>query len=281
MTTATPATVGRSRFGLLLAAGQVRYQVLLLLRSPIGTFTTLVVPPMLLIALNVVTPETSLRALHGVAYASFLTPAMATFALLNGCYVNVITSVVIAREGGVLKRFHGTPLPLWAYAVGRLASAAVICVASLVVVFGIGAIFMHVHLNPNRLAALAGVAGLGVATFTTLGLAMSSFIPRPDSALPVAYGTLLPVAFISDVFFPTTSGPQWLQHVSADLPVSPIANSAERIFASHPDSWPMSGHELVVVLAWIAGSTFVTALTFRWQPSPSNRFPRLRLLQRR
>jgi hypothetical protein len=51
--------------------------------------------------------------LHGIRYADFRTPAMGVFALLNACYVNVITSVVIAREDGTLKRLHGTPLPLW------------------------------------------------------------------------------------------------------------------------------------------------------------------------
>jgi len=280
MTTAVPTSVGRSRFGVLLAAGQVRYQLLLLLRSPIGTFTTLVVPLMLLVALNVVTPETALRELHGIPYANFLTPAMATFALVNGCYVNVITSVVVAREGGVLKRLHGTPLPLWAYAMGRMASAAVISLASIVVVFAVGVIFMHVHLDPGRVAALAGVAGLGVATFTTLGLAVSSLIPRPDTALPVAYGTLLPVAFVSDVFFPATAAPHWLQHLSASFPLSPIAKSAERIFASDAGGWPMSRHQLIVTLAWIAGAALVTSLTFRWQPSSSPRFAWFRRLQR-
>ena len=279
MTIAHSTSVGRSRFGLLLAAGQVRYQLLLLLRSPIGTFTTLVVPLMLLVTLNVVTPETALRELHGSPYADFLTPAMATFALLNACYVNVITSVVIAREGGVLKRLHGTPLPLWAYAVGRMASAAVICLASLVVVFAVGVIFMHVHLDPSRVAALAGVAGLGIATFTTLGLAVSSLIPRPDTALPVAYGTLLPVAFVSDVFSPATAAPHWLQQLSASFPLSPIAKSAERIFASNAGGWPMTRHQLIVILAWIAGAALVTSVTFRWQPRSSPHLPRPRRRQ--
>ena len=79
----TVVPVGRSRFGLLLAAGQVRYQLLLLLRSPIGTFTALVIPLMVLVALNLATPQVALRELHGIRYADFLAPAMATFALLK------------------------------------------------------------------------------------------------------------------------------------------------------------------------------------------------------
>lgn len=266
MTTGKRDPAGRSRFGLSLAAGQVRYQVLLLVRSPIGGFITLVIPTMILVALNVATPEITLRELHGITYGDFLAPAMATFALLNACYVNVITSVVIARESGVLKRLHGTSLPLWAYVLGRMAAAACVAVASVVVVVTVAAVVIHVHLGQQRVARFAGVTALGVVSFTTLGMAVSTLVPRPDSALPVAYGTILPVAFVSDVFFPATAAPAWLRHVAAALPVSPVARSAEAVFAPNTSGWPMTQAQLIVVLAWLGGASLVTAAAFRWQP---------------
>lgn len=174
-----------------LAISQIRYQLTLLRRSPMGTFTTLVVPLMLLLVLNFAAPQVSLHDLHGLTYAEFLTPAMATFALLNASYVNVITSVAVARDAGVLKRLHGTPLPLWAYIAGRMASAAAVGLASVAVVFAVAAAFLHVHLNEGRILAVLGVAALGTAAFTTLGMAVSSLVPRAETALPIAYGTLL------------------------------------------------------------------------------------------
>lgn len=259
----------RSRFGLVLAAGQVRYQLLLLRRSPMGNFTTLIVPLMLLVVLNVATPPAALAQLHGVPYAYFLTPAMGTFALLNACYVNVITSVVIAREGGILKRLHGTPLPLWAYVVGRMAAAAVTAAASVIIVFIVGVSFLHVHLNGHRVAALVGIAALGIASFTALGMAVSTWVPRPDTALPIAYGTILPLAFLSYVFFPATTAPRWLQHVADGFPLAPIAKSAERAVSGASSGWPMSLAQLSVVLAWIVGALLVTTIGFRWQPDTS------------
>lgn len=257
----------RSRFGLVLAAGQVRYQVLLLLRSPLATFTALVIPLMVLVALDVATPQVTLRELGGTRYADFLAPAMAVFALLNACYVNVITSVVLARESGVLKRLHGTPLPLWAYLLGRMAAAACVATASLAVVLGVAAALLHVRLDGGRLAGMAGVAALGIAAFTTLGTAVSTFVPHAGSALPVAYGTLLPLAFVSDVFFPATAAPAWLRHLASLFPLAPVARAAERIFAPGARGWPMSRGELVVVLAWTAAAAALLALTFRWEPA--------------
>lgn len=257
--------VGRNRFGLLLAAGQARYQLRLVARSPIGTFTAIVLPLFVLIALHVATPTSIEYLLQGNKQIEFFAPAIATFALLNACYVNMITSVVLAREDGVLKRLHGTPLPLWAYVLGRLAAAAMVGAASAVLVLAVAAAFMGLHISPTRTAGLAGVLGLGIVVFSLLGLAVSALVPRAEAALPVGFGTMLPIAFISDVFFPATSAPAWLQHAADALPVAPIAKAAVRAVTTN-SALPMTQGELLVVLAWIGGALLVTALSFRWQP---------------
>jgi len=265
----SPPLLERIAFACALAGKQVKYHVTLLLRSPMGIFTALIIPLMLLVVLNVAAPSTTFRELHGGRYADFLTPAMATFAILNACYVNVITSTVLAREAGILKRLHGTPLPLWAYIVGRMAAAAAVALTALVVIFGVGALFLDVQLNAGRIAEVAGVTALGAATFTTLGMAVSTLVSRPDTALPIAYGTLLPVAFVSNVFFPATTGPSWLTHVADLFPLAPIAKATERIFTTGTGHWPMSRGELTVTLAWIGATALVSAVAFRWQPGQS------------
>jgi ABC-2 type transport system permease protein len=183
-----------ARPGASLAWRQVGYQLLLLSRSPLGTFTVLVVPLMLLGALSIVNPQDSLKGLGHPRYADFLTPAMATFALLNACYINVATSVVTAREAGVLKRLHTSPLPLWAYVVGRIGAAGVVGGVAFWVVMLAGWLFLDVRLDAARVGYLAAVMLLGVVCFSLLGLALSTVVGSTDSALPVAYGTFLPTS---------------------------------------------------------------------------------------
>ncbi len=204
-----------------------------------STFTAVIIPFIVLMALFIANPQVATRHLGHTSYADFLIPAMATFALLNACYVNTITSVVLAREEGVLKRLHGTPLPLWAYVIGRIAAGAVVGAAAVLVVLVIGATVMDVRIWGIRLADLIAVTALGIVTFTVSGLAVSTLVPRPETALPVAYGTVLPLAFVSDVFFPGDAEPTWLRHVSAAFPVAPVADPLERLFGPGP-GWPMT-----------------------------------------
>jgi ABC-type multidrug transport system permease subunit len=271
-----PARAPRKRPALALVLRQVHYQLLLVVRSPLATFTVVVIPLTLLVALDLVTPEMTLVALRGMRIADFLTPAMATFAMLNACYVNVVTSVVLARESGILKRLHGTPLPFLAYIVGRIIAAMLLCAVSITVVVAVAALFFDVGITAERIGGLAVSLGLGALCFSALGLAVSGLVTRPDASLPLAYGTILPLAFVSDVFFPSTSAPTWLRNVAAAFPLSPIAKPAEAAYAPGGGGWSMTALQVGVVLAWTFGALLLATAVFHWEPGRARPITTLR-----
>lgn len=257
-----------NRNSLLLSIAQVQYQLRLLVRSPLSTFTIVVIPLLLLVTLNAVMPADALAALRGGRYVDFLTPAMATFALLNAAYINVITGVVLARDSGVLKRLRATPLPTWAHLTGRLVTAVVTGAFAAGVVVAIGVVALDAHFDAEQLGWGVLLAALAGSCLSVLGLAMSAIVPKPESALPIAYGTVLPLGFISDVFFPATAEPRWVHDLAAFFPVAPLAHAAEAMFGSNATGWPMTGSELATVLAWTAAGAAVAMIAFRWEPGP-------------
>jgi ABC-2 type transport system permease protein len=258
----------RSRPGPLLALGQIRYQLMLLLRSPLGFFITLIVPLLLLISLNLVHPPTAASMPGGLRYAQFLTPAVSAFCLLNACYVTIVTSMVLAREEGILKRLRGTPLPAWTYFGGRSGSALVTSLVSIGIIIATAVVFFHVSIIWRAMGYFAAAAALGMMCFFLLGVAVTTAVPKTDAALPIAYGTVLPLAFISDVFFPAEHAPHWLYDLASAFPVAPVARAMEAAFNPATHSWPMPATGLLVVLGWSAAATAVIALRFSWEPSP-------------
>lgn len=257
------AEAGRaSRPLAVLAFGQVRYQLLLLLRSPLAFLLTLVIPLLLLVVLNVMAPGGTGGS------AQFLTPAMSVFGLLNACYVTTVTGLTVHREEGVLKRLRGTPLPAWAYLAGRSGSALVTGGVSVAVIVATGVLFLHVTIVWGALAYFAAAAILGMVCFFLLGAAVTTIVPKTETALPVAFGTMLPLAFISDVFF-SPHVPAWLYDLASAFPVAPVARAMERCFEPATQSWPMPVSGLLVVLGWAAVAAAVIALAFRWEPGPA------------
>lgn len=188
-----PGTEGRPRLGIALVPGQVGYQLRLLARNPLGSFISLIVPLMLLIALDLVTPEMTLQSLGGISVTQFLTPAMASFAVLNAAFVDVVIGTTVAREEGILRRLHGTPLPTWALLSGRLVATALVTTVSVLIVLGVGIVFLHAHLAAAAVPGLVLTILVGMLVAFAVGVACSTIVPSTDAALPVAYGLLLPV----------------------------------------------------------------------------------------
>lgn len=254
----------RPRLGVALVPRLLWYQLLLLARSPLGTFISLVVPLMLLVALDLVTPEMTLSSLRGVRVAQFLTPAMASFAILNVGFVDLVIGVTLARDEGILRRLRGSPVPAWVYFAGRLGTAVVVATSAVVLVSGVGVLFLHVHLAGGELGRLAGTAAAGLVTSFALGLAASALVPSASAALPVAYAALLPVSFISQVFFPAPTEAAWLRELAGVLPVQPFANGMEAAFGASPH--PLHLHALLVMGCWTLGSILVALRFFSWGP---------------
>ena len=185
--------------------------------------------------------------------------------------------MVLAREEGILERLRGTPLPAWTYLAGRWGSTLVTSVVAVAVIITLAVTAFHVTITWRTIWYLLGIGGLGAACFFLQGLAVVSVVPKTETALPVAYGTMLPLAFISDVFFSSAHAPRWLHDIASALPVAPVARAMEAAFEPATRSWPMSTTALLTTGAWGVAAIVFIALTFRWEPGPAIRFRRHRV----
>ncbi len=254
-----------------LLAGQVTYQLRLLVRSPIGAFATLVIPLMVLVAVNLLYTGTRLSTRGNVAFAQFFTPAMVAFAVVNACYMHVITSTTLAREEGILKRIRCTPLPPAVYMAGRLLSAGLVAFASAIVVVAVSVWLYDFTIVWAAVPAALLSLALALFCFSALGLAVTVLVPAADSALPIAWGTILPLCFVSDVFQPIDNAPAWLRVTASAFPLRPFADDLESAFNPVTGNASVHWGHLAVLAGWGLAATAFALLTFRWEPGGRGR----------
>ena len=166
----------------------------------------------------------------------------------------------------MLKRLHGTPLPGWALVVGRIVGAAVIALATLVLAFAAAAALYGVGVPPRWPLAIAELL-LGVVCLAVVGLAVASLVRNAQSAVGLALGTLLPAAFVSDIFVIGVTLPTVLDTVAGALPLRPLVRSV--VAATAPTAQPVNPAELLVVLAWLVVGSAVLVRRFDWAPRES------------
>ncbi len=259
-----------------LVYGQVRYQNKIFWRTPIAAFFTLAFPLMFLVVFTAVFGNDTIEDL-GVTTAQFYAPALAVFAAASATYTNLGVSTAISRDLGILKRIRGTPLPPWIYISGRVGSAVWLAVIAGVLMMGIGVAVYGVEILPGKLAAGVAAFLVGVACFAALGMMLAAVVPNGDSAPAVANATLLPLAFVSDIFIPPTEGrPAWIEWLGDAFPLSHFAESFSGAFnptlTGSGWQWSASGNEyaigvpVAVMAAWGVAGVLLGLRFFKWEP---------------
>jgi ABC-2 type transport system permease protein len=261
-----------SPFRLLTA--QVSYQVRLLVRSPIAAFATLVIPLMVLLAVNLLFSGTRLRVRGDIRYAQFFTPAMVAFAVLSACYMSVISSTVLAREQGILKRLRSTPLPPWIYMAGRLIAAGLVALVSAIVVIAVGAWVYDFEIVWGAIPTVLLTLAVAMFCFCSLGLAVTVLVPSAESALAIAWGTILPLCFISDMFQPIDNAPHGLRQAASFIPLRPFADDLESAFNPVTGGTAVHWGHLELLGAWGLAAAAFALLLFRWEPDGRHRHKR-------
>ena len=244
--TSTLVSPGRPSASSLLR-GQTRYALRSLLRDRGALFFAMIFPLLLLIFFCQTNPGVSWR---GVPLPQFATAVFAVYGIAVATYVTLSQAVSVAQERGLLKRLGGTPLPLWAYLAGRIGAAFVVAAATVALLFAVGVAFFDVHLAIARLPATILAFAVGTATVTALGLTLAILLRSSRAVSAVALGTLLPLAFISDIFLLTPSLPPVLSAIGWFFPLRHFANAVFEATDPRGTDWgPWWGH-IAYLVVW-------------------------------
>ena len=220
-------------------------------RNRTRAFFSFGMPVMLLLLFGALNSGGRIQELGNIPYVTFFLPGILAYGIVITQFVNMAGGIAIQRDNGLLKRMRGTPLPGWAYVAGRLGSTALVSVVMTVVMLVIGRVGFDVHLRAAAVPAVVVTVLLGAATFAALGMAAVMIIPNAEAAPVVANVLILPLSFISGIWYPLTGAPEWLVDVAKFFPLEHLANALHVAFdpLNHGSAW--SGNDLFVLAIWL------------------------------
>ncbi len=255
-----------------LVVEQTRYQLLTALRSPVGMFFTIGLPTIMLVLFNALFGDGTIDTPEGEwSVRQFYTGGLAAFTAVSATYTNLVNVVPIRRDEGILKRWRSTPIPPSVYLAGWVLAALTIALLGTLLQLLIGVVLYDLEIDAAKLPAMAVTFVVGVGAFAALGLAVASVVPNADSAPAVANATILPLAFISDVFIPLEDPPRWLEVIGGIFPLKPFANAFQDTINPLVDAPGFGWSNLAVIAAWgVAGALFAR-VRFTWEPATRGR----------
>jgi ABC-2 type transport system permease protein len=249
-----------------LIASQAWYATRAFIRNVESAFFVVGFPVILLLVVPVVFGDNEMTSRGGIPLTQFLAPVFAVYGAATAAYGDFSQRVAFARDRGVLKRIHGTPLPVWAFVAGRLLTAIGVALASLVLTMAVGMLVYGVDLVPRALPGLLVSVVLGIACFAALGLAIAALAPNAETVPTIANATLLPLAFFSDIFLIGDGMPRWMEIVGTIFPLKHFANAvADSVNPTIAGAGLFPDH-LAAMALWLVVGLAVALRFWTWEP---------------
>jgi ABC transporter DrrB family efflux protein len=191
----------------------------------------------------------------GGDYNDFLMPGIFAQNIVFACG---ITAIGIADDigKGIIDRFRSLPMARSAVLSGRSLADVVYNLGILIVLMAAG-VFVGWNVNTGIPEVLAGVGLLLLFAFAMswLGIWLGLMVPSVEVAQQAIFTILFPITFLSNVFVPPQTLPDWLKPVAEWNPTSTLTSSLRELWGNpNPyatGSFP-SENPVLVTLVWVA-----------------------------
>jgi ABC-2 type transport system permease protein len=196
-------------------------------------------------------------ASDGGATVVVLMVMMAAFGAISAS-ISVGGRVANERHIGWNRQLRLTPLPGWGYLAVKAATAMLVVLPALLLVFGVAAVVEGVDLGVGTWIAALLTAWLSVLPFAAIGL-LIGMAATPDSAQGMSTVVMLLFSLLGGVLIPAQVLPAAMVAVARLLPSYWIvAETMGQAFGTGLD-----GQGVLVMLAWLVVVGALVAMRYR------------------
>jgi ABC-2 type transport system permease protein len=167
------------------------------------------------------------------------------------------------KKQGILRRLRTTQLKVWQYFVSTMLSQAAIGLVAITIQFIVAITVFHLKVVGNY-AEIAAFVVFSIFLILGIGLAVGGWSKNERQAAPLGNAIVFPLLFLSGTFFPRFLMPEWLQNITAYLPLTPVIDGL-RLIATEGKHLIDLGPQLAIMAAWTIIIYFIAFKVFRWE----------------
>lgn len=209
------------------------------------------------------TPATAEVIEPGARYVDFLVPGLLGMNLMGTGMWGIGFSLVVARNGNLLKRLIAAPVRRSHLLGAQLASRLLFLVPEAGALLLFAYFFLEVPLRGSILL-LALISLIGALAFSGLGLLTAARPRTIEGVSGIMNLVMVPMWIFSGIFFSTERFPAAMQPFVQALPLTAL-NDALRGVMLEGSGLAAVGPELIILAAWGTVSFLLALKTFRWQ----------------
>jgi len=209
------------------------------------------------------TVKTESTATKGLTQFDYTFSGILGFTLLSLGVFGPTTVFPRLKQRGVLRRYHMTTIKVWQYFTGNVLSNSIVGLIAVAIMFVVAFLFFDLKMRGDYFN-LAAIIVLGTILLFGIGLAIGGWAKNENQAAPISQIVVLPMMFLSGVFFPTFLMPELLQNVTKFIPLTPIVESVRLIITEGATLLDL-GPQLAIIFGWIVIVYVLAFKLFRWE----------------
>jgi ABC-2 type transport system permease protein len=198
-----------------------------------------------------------------LSYIDFIMPGLFAMMIMQTGIFSVAFGFVSFKTTGALRRIQATPIRAMNFLIAQSITRYIASIAQLVLLAAIGVKFFDLHLNGSLFGIWLFVT-LGVVVFLAMGFMVAGAAKDENQAAPLAQLLQLPQLFLSGIFFPRDSFPDWLKHITDFFPLTYLSDALRQLFNDHVGIAALS-HDLLGLTVWGVIAFLVAVRVFKWE----------------
>jgi ABC-2 type transport system permease protein len=199
---------------------------------------------------------------RNIRYIDFLTPGIIGQAIMMSAVMGIAVGVSRYREQKVLKRILATPLKIRNFLVTEVAARLVLSMIQTTLVIVVARLVFDVHVF-GEYWPIYLVSALGSIIFLEFGFFIAGVTNSAAAAEGLANVTVLPLMFLSGVFFAPEALPTVVRTIVDYLPLAPLIETMRGLML-HQQSLGDFNFELSLLAIWALVMFLLAWHTFKF-----------------
>jgi ABC-2 type transport system permease protein len=193
----------------------------------------------------------------------YLFSGLVGFSILSLAIFGLSNGLPSDKKTGVLRRLEATPLTAAQLVLATMLVYVVVGLLSVALMYIVGFTVFDATMVGSWVWLLLFIL-LSIILLLGFGLAIGGWAKNENQASPLANIVAFPMMFLSGVFFPRFLMPDWLQEVSAYIPLTPVVDGV-RLIMTEAKTLVDLGPQLLLMGVWTVVIYAIAVRVFRWQ----------------
>lgn len=184
------------------------------------------------------------------------------FSLMSMGIFGLANAMPSEKEKGSYRRLRAAPFKASQLVLANALHYLQVTLMSVAMMMIVGISVFHFNMRGDwfTFSVFAVVSAVMVIGF---GLVVGALASNDSQSAPIANLVSFPMMFLSGAFFPRFAFPEWLQTVSAFIPLTSVIDGFRLIMTEHA-SLISVGPQLGIMIAWIVAAYFIAMRFFHW-----------------